>query len=92
MTSHPGQPAIPPSTDHPPNLNYLLSPFASEPVSTILILERVTLATPIDAAEKGKQDSPRLVASSNNVVSTFLAAIFTYRTTEPLMKQFLTAI
>jgi len=35
---------------------------------------------------------PLLVASSNNVVSTFLAAIFTYLTTDPRIKQFLTAI
>ena len=31
------------------------------------------------------------MASSNSVVSTFLAAILTYRTTEPRMKQFLMA-
>ncbi len=35
---------------------------------------------------------PRRVASSNNVVSTLLDCIRTYRTTEPRMKQFFTAI
>lgn len=38
------------------------------------------------------QNSPRLVASSSSVVSTDRAAIRTYRTTDPRMKQFLTAI
>lgn len=37
-------------------------------------------------------NSPRLVASSSSVVSTDRAAIRTYRTTDPRMKQFLTAI
>ena len=35
---------------------------------------------------------PLLVASSSNVVSTLLAGMRTYLTTDPLMKQFFTAI
>lgn len=38
------------------------------------------------------RNSPRLVASSSSVVSTDRAAIRTYRTTDPRMKQFFTAI
>lgn len=36
--------------------------------------------------------SPRLVASSSNVVSTAVLGICTYRTTEPRIKQFFTDI
>ena len=37
-------------------------------------------------------DAPRLVASSNSCVSTCSAGSWTYRTTDPRMKQFFTAI
>jgi len=61
-------------------LSYFFSPFAS--VYNQLLYRR----------PHSWFNVPLLVASSSNVVSTFLAAILTYRTTDPRIKQFFTAI
>jgi len=79
----------PTSSDLPSSLNPVL-----KAISFILLF--LTLCFCFHQLLSPRSDScvnvPLLVASSSNVVSTFLAAILTYRTTDPRMKQFFTAI
>jgi len=69
-----------------------LIPFGHLPVRVYFLSPLASISVSLSSIETLQLNLPLLVASSNNVVSTFLAAIFTYLTTDPRIKQFLTAI